>query len=148
VVGRTVSEVGQRPILPYHGDATSIYVSNYLLRVRVFLSYLTVLFFHRLLLWIKLLRIKNMFFVRVTYDIITVYYCIFRRVDRKFINYLPTFINRIESLCRTDLGSAEPLEHLAHYSVDDKFAAIDLDTNTTRIELDSLFLFIHLYNLL
>jgi hypothetical protein len=148
VVGRTVSEVGQRPTVPYHGDTTSIYFSSYVLRARVFLPYLTVLFFHTLLLWIKLLRIKNVFFVRVTYNIITVYYCIFRRVDRKFINYLPTFINRIESLCRTDLGSAELLEYLAHYSVDDKFAAIDLDTNTTRIELDSLFLFIHLYNLL
>jgi len=57
-------------------------------------------------------------------------------------------VDAIGSICRTDLGSAEPLNYLAHYSVDDKFPAIDLDTNTTRIELDSLFLFIYLYNLL
>jgi hypothetical protein len=64
------------------------------------------------------------------------------------MNYLPAFVNTIESLSRTDLGSAEPLDYPANYSVDDKFAAIDLDTNTTRIESDSLILFIHLYNLL
>jgi len=89
-----------------------------------------------------------MFFIRVTYNTITVYYCIFRTVDRKFVKYLPTFVNTIESLCRTDLVSTEPLNYLAHYSVDDKFPAFALDINITCIELDSLFLFIYLYNLL
>ena len=58
----------------------------------------------------------------------------FRRVDGQFINYIPAFINTREAPCRTDLGSIEPLNYPANYSMDEKFPIIDLETNTTRTE--------------
>jgi hypothetical protein len=58
----------------------------------------------------------------------------FRKVNGKYLNFVPAFVAIREPPCGENLGSTEPVDYPAAYIVDEKFPVIDPESNTTRLE--------------
>lgn len=57
-----------------------------------------------------------------------------RKVNKKYLDFLPAFVTTSEARCDVNLGSDEPVDYPADYMVDDRFPVIDIETNITHLE--------------
>ena len=57
-----------------------------------------------------------------------------RRINRRYVDYIPLFNNDSVGYCGANLGLVEPIDYPSDYFLDAKFPVVDLEAEVQTVE--------------